>query len=137
MDCSFCPWGHKELDMTKQLTLSLFFHFGDRNSSINQAGVLNSVQFSRSVMSDSLRPHESQQARPPCPEYLEYLFRIFVYFLFYGLWYHNNNNNNKSCQDPCQVSFPYAFFQEFYGFRSYISLQFDSINFLWLVSDRV
>ena len=28
---------------------------------------LSSVQFSRSVMSDSLRPHESQHARPPCP----------------------------------------------------------------------
>ena len=27
----------------------------------------NSVQFSRSVMSDSFRPHESQHARPPCP----------------------------------------------------------------------
>ena len=27
---------------------------------------LSSVQFSRSVMSDSLRPHESQHARPPC-----------------------------------------------------------------------
>ena len=26
-----------------------------------------SVQFSRSVVSYSLRPHESQQARPPCP----------------------------------------------------------------------
>ena len=26
----------------------------------------SSVQFSRSVMSDSLRPHESQHARPPC-----------------------------------------------------------------------
>ena len=26
-----------------------------------------SVQFSRSVLSDSLRPHESQHARPPCP----------------------------------------------------------------------
>ena len=26
-----------------------------------------SVQFSCSVVSDSLRPHESQQARPPCP----------------------------------------------------------------------
>ena len=26
-----------------------------------------SVQFSCSVMSDSLRPHESQHARPPCP----------------------------------------------------------------------
>ena len=28
---------------------------------------LSSVQFSRSVMSDSLRPHESQHTRPPCP----------------------------------------------------------------------
>ena len=27
----------------------------------------NSVQFSRSVMLDSLRPHESQHTRPPCP----------------------------------------------------------------------
>ena len=27
----------------------------------------SSVQFSRSVMSDSLRSHESQHARPPCP----------------------------------------------------------------------
>ena len=25
------------------------------------------LQFSRSVLSDFLRPHESQQARPPCP----------------------------------------------------------------------
>ena len=29
--------------------------------------VFSSVQFSRSVMPDSLRPHESQHARPPCP----------------------------------------------------------------------
>ena len=28
---------------------------------------LCSVQFSRSVVSDSLRPHELQHARPPCP----------------------------------------------------------------------
>ena len=27
----------------------------------------SSIQFSRSVLSDSLRPHESQHARPPCP----------------------------------------------------------------------
>ena len=27
----------------------------------------SSVQFSHSVMSSSLRPHESQHARPPCP----------------------------------------------------------------------
>ena len=28
---------------------------------------ISSVQFSRSVVSDSLQPHESQHARPPCP----------------------------------------------------------------------
>ena len=27
----------------------------------------SSVQFSRSVVSDSLQPHELQHARPPCP----------------------------------------------------------------------
>ena len=27
----------------------------------------SSVQFSRSVVSDSLKPHESQHTRPPCP----------------------------------------------------------------------
>ena len=29
--------------------------------------IFSSVQFSRSVVSNSLRPHESQHARPPCP----------------------------------------------------------------------
>ena len=29
--------------------------------------VISSLQFSCSVMSDSLQPHESQHARPPCP----------------------------------------------------------------------
>ena len=30
-------------------------------------GPISSVQFSHSVVSDSLRPHEPQQARPSCP----------------------------------------------------------------------
>ena len=29
--------------------------------------LFSSVQFSRSVVSNSLRPHESQHSRPPCP----------------------------------------------------------------------
>ena len=29
--------------------------------------IITSIQFSRSVVFDSLRPHESQHARPPCP----------------------------------------------------------------------
>ena len=33
----------------------------------NQSILRRSVQFSRSVVSNSLRPHESQHTRPPCP----------------------------------------------------------------------
>ena len=32
-----------------------------------EKNIMLSVQFSRSVLSDSLRPHEPQHARPPCP----------------------------------------------------------------------
>ena len=32
-----------------------------------QEGSVSSVQFSHSVVSDSLRPHEQQHVRPPCP----------------------------------------------------------------------
>ena len=37
----------------------------DWEAALSKTG--SSVQFSRSVLSDSLRPHESQHARPPCP----------------------------------------------------------------------
>ena len=33
----------------------------------DSSGQLGSVQFSRSIVSDSLRPHGLQHARPPCP----------------------------------------------------------------------
>ena len=34
---------------------------------LNPIFAFSSVQFSQSVLSDSLQPHESQHARPPCP----------------------------------------------------------------------
>ena len=51
---AYCgSWGHKESDTTEQL---------------NYNGIESlSVQFSRSVVSDSLQPHGLQHARPPCP----------------------------------------------------------------------
>ena len=58
----YSQWGSKELDTSEQLTLS-FFHF----------------QFSRSVVSDSLQPHESQHARPPCPSPLLEFTQIHVH----------------------------------------------------------
>ena len=58
-------------------TFFFFFKFLCEEWSMNQclklhivsfyATMNNSDQFSHSVMSDSLRPHESQHPRPPCP----------------------------------------------------------------------
>ena len=44
----------------------LFLKFGTSIFCVWELSI-SSVQFSRSVMSYSLRPHESQHARPPCP----------------------------------------------------------------------
>ena len=44
----------------------LIGHFG-LLSTYTESCCFGSVQFSRSVMSSSLWPHESQHARPPCP----------------------------------------------------------------------
>ena len=48
---------------------NILFHYGlsqDTEYS-SLCYTISSVQFSRSVVSDSLRPHELQHARPPCP----------------------------------------------------------------------
>ena len=72
----YSPWGRKESDMTEGLSTALSscsagvsHHSGFscfRAQALGRSG-LSSVQFSRSVVSDSLRPHESQHTRPPCP----------------------------------------------------------------------
>ena len=38
-----------------------------RDAGLRSLGFIRSVQFRRSVVSDPLRPHEPQHARPPCP----------------------------------------------------------------------
>ena len=50
------PVHHHLLESTQHESQILQKHFA-----------FSSVQFSHSVVSDSLRPHESQHARPPCP----------------------------------------------------------------------
>ena len=59
-----------ELYTFKWLTIvSCEFQFNKKRSKkfIRSVFVALSVQFSHSVMSDSLQPHESHHARPPCP----------------------------------------------------------------------
>ena len=52
-------WGRKESDMPERLRTQT------NTYKLNTSVV--SVQFSHSVVSNSLRSHESQHARPPCP----------------------------------------------------------------------
>ena len=55
---------------TKSLYTTFPYHLCDVYSTHALLEVLTSsgsVQFSRSVVSDSLRPHELQHTRPPCP----------------------------------------------------------------------
>ena len=66
----------KEMGILDQLTCLLrnlysgqeaTVRIGHRTTDWFQIGKIRSDQISRSVLSDSLRPHESQHARPPCP----------------------------------------------------------------------
>ena len=50
------------LYLCRYVSLFIYIHI-----SIHKERCLNSIQFSCSVRSDSLRPHELQQTRPPCP----------------------------------------------------------------------
>jgi len=48
-------------------TLSHCWRECKMNNHLEDSLVVSSVQFSCSIVSDSLPPHESQHARPPCP----------------------------------------------------------------------
>ena len=54
----YSPWGNKELDRTDVTLAGMHSH-------LPFISKIRSDQ--SSVVSDSLRPHESQHARPPCP----------------------------------------------------------------------
>ena len=66
-----------KLPLTPNLLLSINLHMSSLHSQSSQISLsycktfltvhFSSVQFSHSVMSDSLRAHEPQHARPPCP----------------------------------------------------------------------
>ena len=53
----------KYLSVSSTIYFINILQFSDYKSFVS----FSSVQFSRSVMSNSLRPHESQHSRPPCP----------------------------------------------------------------------
>ena len=62
-----------------------------------------SVQFSRSVVSDSLRPHEPQHARPPCPSPAP---RVHPNLCPLSRWCHPTISSSVVPFSSCPQSFP-------------------------------
>ena len=62
-----------------------------------------SVQFSHSVVSDSLRPHESQHARPPCPSPTP---RVYSNSCPLSRWCHPAISSSVVPFSSCPQSFP-------------------------------
>ena len=71
--------------MTKYTVLQpIYYVIGFSYFTGELAKYISSVQSSRSVVSDSLRPHEPQHARPPCPSPALHSFMDFILFIHLG-----------------------------------------------------
>ena len=66
-------------------------------------GEFNSVQFSRSVVSNSLQPHELQHARPPCPSPIP---RVYLNSCPLSQWCHPTISSSVIPFSSCPQSFP-------------------------------
>ena len=67
------------------------------------SSLVSSVQFSHSVMSDSLRPHGLQHARPPCPSPTP---RVYPNLLPLSWWCHPSISFSVIPFSSCLHSFP-------------------------------
>ena len=66
-------------------------------------GPISSVQFSHSVVSDSLRPHEPQQARPSCPSPTP---GVYPNLCPLSQWCHPTSSSSVIPFSSCPQSFP-------------------------------
>ena len=64
---------------------------------------LRSVQFSHSVMSDSLQHHEPQHIRPPCPSPIP---RVYSNSCLLSQWWHPTILSSVIPFSSCPLSFP-------------------------------
>ena len=69
------------------------------NTKIMSPSMISSVQFSSSVMSDSLRPHEPQHVRPPCPSPTPRVMQTHV------LWVGDAIQPSHPLSSPCSPTF--------------------------------
>ena len=98
---SFDGWGEKCPGGTDTVLVSGRFH---RNKHIRPVSdIVQSVQFSHSVVSDSLWPHELQQPRHPCPSPTP---RVYPNPCPSSQWYHPAISSSVIPFSSCPQSFP-------------------------------
>ena len=81
----------------------IIFKFFNQNLIVFRVQVFCLVQFSRSVMSDSLRPHGLQHTRPPCPSPTP---RVHPNPCPLSQWCHPTVSSSVAPFSSCPQSFP-------------------------------
>ena len=92
-------WWIKKLSKCRNMRSTNIKHIGTHYSQTVQ----NSVQFSRSVMSNSLWPHELQLSRPPCPSPTP---RVYPNSHPSSWWCHPTISSSAVPFSSCLQSFP-------------------------------
>ena len=92
------------------------------------------LQFSRSVMSDSLRPHESQHARPPCPSQTP---RVYPNSCPSSWWCHPTITSSvlpfSSCPNPSQHQGLFQWVNSSHEVAKVLELQLQHQSFQWVL----
>ena len=92
-----------------------------------------SVQFSHSVMSDSLQPHESQHARPPCPSPTP---RVYSNSCPSSWWCHPAISSSvvpfSSCPNPSQHQGLFQWVNPLHEVAKILEFQLQHQSFQWI-----
>ena len=96
-------WGEGYLELICHVFNILPFLFKERLRIHCEIKICISVQFSHSVVSDSLRPHELQHARPPCPSPTP---RVHPNSCPSSQWYHPAISSSIVPFSSCSQSLP-------------------------------
>ena len=85
------------------LLLAHFIHYNAPKWPVLKMDQLSSVQFSHSVVSDSLQHHESQHTRPPCPSLTP---RVYSSSCPLSRWCHPAISSSVTPFSSCPQSLP-------------------------------